>query len=47
MVNEIGELGGTLLDEDIIKKILMSLLESYSNKISTIEENYDLKKFTK
>lgn len=47
IVNKIRELGGTLTDEDIIEKILMSLPKIYSDKISAIEETYDLKKFTK
>lgn len=47
VVNEIKELGDTLIDEDIFDKILMYLPERYSDKISKIEETYDLKKFTR
>lgn len=37
IVNEIRELGGTLNDEDVIDKILMTLSVRYSDKISAIE----------
>lgn len=47
IVNKIRELRGTLSDEDVINKNLMTLLLSYSDKISTIEEIYDPKKFTR
>lgn len=46
-VNDIRELRGTLNDEDVIDKIQMTLSVSYSDKISTIEETYDPKKFTR
>ncbi|XP_059068363.1 uncharacterized protein LOC131858901 [Cryptomeria japonica] len=46
-VNEIRELRGTLSDEDVIDKILMTLPVSYNDKNSMIEETYDPKKFNK
>lgn len=46
-VNEIREIRGNLSDEDVIDKIPITLLVSYSDKISAIEETYDPKKFTR
>lgn len=46
-LNEIRELRGTLSDEDVIDKILMTLPVRYNYKISEIEETYNPKKFTK
>lgn len=43
VLNEIREIGGTLNDEDIMEKILMTIPERYNDQISSIEEVYDLK----
>lgn len=40
-VNEVKNQGGTLIDEYVMEKILMTLPESYNDKISAIEEVYD------
>lgn len=45
--NTVNEIRGTMDDEDVIEKILMTILVSYNDKILVIEETYDPKKFTK
>lgn len=46
-MNEVKNQGGTLTDEDVMENILMTLPESYSGKIFSIEKVYDSKKFTR
>lgn len=47
VVNEIKDIGGVLDEKDVIQKITRTLPESYSDKISVIEETYDPTKFTR
>ena len=46
-VNENKNQGGSIIDEDFMEKILMTLFDNYSDKVSAIEKVYNQKMFTK
>ena len=46
VVNQLRVLGEELSDKRVIKKVLVSLLERFESKISSLEESRDLSKIT-
>jgi hypothetical protein len=47
MTNEVNSYGGIISNIDVIKNVLVTLPNKYSDKVSIIEEIYDPNTFTK